>query len=123
METVQTQSKPRVYVETSVISYACGRANINPVLSARCASSVLLLGAHDIFDLYASFLVTDECRVGDQDAAQRRMQCVAAIPLIESTPDELKQIESVAGQLLALKVFPDKSYIDAAHKVCSIDKL
>jgi hypothetical protein len=108
-------NKARIYVETSVISYASARDNLPVLLAARQASSLFLLAAHDRFDLVVSHLVKDECKAGDVDASKRRLQCLVGLQNLESSQTQRLDVESIAQQLLTLKAFPEKAYIDAAH--------
>ena len=52
--------KPRIYIETSVISYLAARPSLDAVNAARQYESLRLWTARDQFELVVSSLVVDE---------------------------------------------------------------
>ena len=88
--------KPRVYIETTVISY----------LTARPARDVVVAGhqqstrdwweiASNRFELVVSELVSQEAGAGDRDAARARVSILASLTSLDATPeaDGLAQLE------------------------------
>ena len=67
--------KPRIYVETSVISYLTARSSSNVMLLARQQFTRELWDLQpDHFDAWLSPLVLDEASQGDPQAAAARVQ-------------------------------------------------
>jgi len=78
---------PRVYVETSVISYLAAWPSRDLITAARQQQT------HDWwfrrwpqFEVFVSQLVLDEARAGDPKAAERRTDRLAGVPLLDITP-------------------------------------
>jgi hypothetical protein len=105
-------TNPRVYVETSVISY----------LAAFTTSRDLVLAAHQqvtrewwagrgVFDIYVSQFVLDEASGGDPEAAARRLAAVQEAVLLEVTDDAI----ALAEQLIAGGGLPARARVDALH--------
>ena len=102
----------RVYIESRIPSY----------LTARPARD-MIQGAHQAItydwweksrphhELYVSQLVHDEVSRGDAEAAARRLDAIAGIPLLEFTPTVLDFAESIIGSGL----LPEKADGDAMH--------
>lgn len=104
--------KPKVYIETTVISY----------LTARPTQDVILAGHQQItrdwwrhaasrFALVVSELVVNEASAGDPDAARDRLALLDSITLLDATEESLK----LAQQLLKSGAIPKKAAEDAAH--------
>ena len=78
---------PRVYVETSVISYLAARLSRDLIAVARQQLT------HDWwrlrrpkFEVYISQLVLDEAAAGDPEAAAGRVAILEGLPLLDVTP-------------------------------------
>jgi hypothetical protein len=108
--------KPRIYVETSIISY----------LAARPSRDLILAGHQQIthqwwaqrrvdFELFASEAVVNEASAGDADAARRRLEFLGTLPLLDITDD----VSSLVGELIRLGPIPPKSVVDAVHVAVS----
>ncbi len=104
--------KPKVYVETSVISYLASRPSRDVVVGAR---QQLTLEWWDndrsTFDLFVSESVIKEISAGDGKAASQRLQLIEGIPLVAVTAD----VAGVVKALMASKVMPQKAAEDALH--------
>ena len=104
--------KPKIYIETSVISYL-----------AACPSRDLVIAAHQQithdwwrkhrgdFDLYVSEIVEQEARGGDQDAAKRRLEILEGIPSLNLT----EEVYSLARPLTENVPLPETATVDAFH--------
>jgi len=109
---------PKVYIETSVISY----------LTARLSSD-LIVAAHQKltddwwetrrfdFELYTSELVFEEARRGDPQAAQKRIMALPKISLLELKPESLELAEVFLYQQHLL---PETARQDALHIATAI---
>jgi len=110
--TAPDDTRPLVYVETSVISYVAARASRDLVTAAH---QVLTLawwdGARRAFDLRASQLVIEEARRGDSEAAGKRLDTLRGIPLLPLTASAA----GLAQRLLDLGALPRAASVDAAH--------
>jgi len=104
--------KPSVYVESSIPSFLTGRP-----------SRLLLVRAHqqttrrwwrtapDRFRLFVSELVLEEIQEGQPEAARRRLESVAGLPVLVST-EEIRALATGYQRLLRL---PDKALVDLTH--------
>lgn len=103
--------KPRVYIETSVISYLTARPNRDLIVAAHQQITAELWERRSDFEFYASELVTLEAGRGDALAAQLRLQVLRDIPMLEVLP-EARDL----GKLLVTELaIPAKAIEDAYH--------
>ncbi len=104
--------KPKIYIETSVISY----------LTARPSRDVIVIANQQItdewwqtrrqdFDLYVSELVKLEASGGDPEAAKRRLDSIESIPILTLTPE----IIGFGEKLVQEGSLPEKASADALH--------
>ncbi len=105
--------KPKVYLETSVISYLTARPNRDIVKMAKQElTREWWATSRHYFDLYVSRPVLDEIRAGDPKAARLRMAAAAAgIPELIGTD----KVDTLFAKLLAAKIVPEKATLDAYH--------
>jgi hypothetical protein len=104
--------KPKVYVETSVISYSSSRPSRDLIVAANQQITHEWWELHRVhFDIYVSQLVIQEAQAGDHDAAQRRLQTLDRIPLLELNQDALLLAEA----LLQNVPMPQTAVEDALH--------
>ena len=104
--------KPRVYVETSVISYLTSRPSENLRNAARQLSCRLwweLRGSE--FDPFISRLVLNEASRGDPAAAERRLAICESVALL-SESDEARHL---AERLISVGAVPLTEPEDAMH--------
>ena len=104
--------KPRVYIETTVISY----------LTARPARDVVVAGhqqstrdwwetASERFELVISELVRQEAGIGDPDAARARLSILASLTTLGATA----QADGLAESLVRTTAVPQTAIRDAVH--------
>ena len=104
--------KPRVYVETSVVSYLTARPTRDIVVAARQYSTrEWWAGAKAWFELMISELVREEAAEGDRDAAQSRLAAIEPLPVIGVTPE----VARLAQALVDAKAVPERAAQDAVH--------
>jgi hypothetical protein len=110
---------PRIYVETSVISYLTNRPALDVITAGHQATTYQWWEQCSTrFDLVISQFVLDECAAGDPVAASKRMATIAGLALLDASRPE---VESVAQALIEAGALPAKAYIDASHiAVCSV---
>ena len=104
--------KPRVYLETSVVSY----------LTARPSRDVVVVGHQQItrdwwqtrrgsYHLVASQLVVQEANAGDEKAAQARLELLDEVELIETKEAAL----NLSRELVERGPLPESAAADALH--------
>lgn len=103
--------KNKVYIETSVVSYLTARDSSSLVGAAHQLITRQWWEKRHEFDLCISDLVVNECRSGDQNAAQRRIEALQGIPLL--TLDT--RVFTISEALLQRGIIPIKAAEDALH--------
>lgn len=110
--------KPRVYIETTIVSY----------LTARPTRDVIALARQEItrfwwhgeaagYQRVISQLVLTEAAAGDPQAAQDRLAVLADLPLLESSPEMTR----LAGRFVRPDCLPARAKDDAMHlAVCAV---
>jgi len=104
-------SKPKTYVETSVVSYLTAMPSRDLVVAAQQQVTIDWWTSRHAYSLFASDFVLDEAGRGDPMAAARRMNALADVDLLETT-DEVIQL---AGLLVQKGGLPAKARVDAFH--------
>jgi hypothetical protein len=110
-------AKPRVYLETSVISY----------LTARLSRDLVTVGRQELtrewweqhrtrFHLFISEFVATEAAAGDPEAARSRLELLAQVPEVTLT-DETREL---ARSLVQPGPIPQSSAIDAFHIAAAV---
>jgi hypothetical protein len=104
--------KPKVYLETTIVSYLTAWPSRDLVMAANQATTIeWWRNRRDAFDLFVSQAVLKESRAGDREAAERRWEVLRLYPLLEIT----EEVEMLAGDLLAKVPLPPKAQADALH--------
>lgn len=104
--------KPRVYVETSVISYLTARPSNDLRAAANQTATVEWWALkRQEFETVISELVIAEAGLGHAEAAKRRLDAVAELPELEATED----VRLLGKALVAEGAIPEKAEIDAFH--------
>jgi len=106
-----TVGKPKVYLESSTISYLTARPTEEPIRKAKQILTRRWWEHRERFDFYISQTVLDEIEKGDPQAAAARLEFVREIPRLEI--DEA--INPLAQALLRTEVIPVKEKADAEH--------
>lgn len=104
--------KPKVYIETSVISYLTGKPSRDLITAGR-QQITLHWWEHQKsdFQLFISDPVWDEAALGDPQAVEKRLSVLRKIAQVEVTPEALE----FAKFLIANTPFPENAQIDALH--------
>ena len=104
--------KPKVYLETSIISYFTSRPSRDLIIAAHQQITHDWWENHrHNFDLYVSQLVIEEAEAGDEVAAQRRLRALSGIPLLSLTEESVH----LAEKLVRDGPIPPKAVVDAFH--------
>ena len=104
--------KPKVYIETTVVSYLTARPSRDLVVAAhQQITHDWWQTCHERFDLIASQLVIQEAGAGDPKAAQERLSVLATLALLEVTEEAL----ALAQKLVSAGAVPERSAEDALH--------
>jgi PIN domain len=104
--------KPKVYIETSFISYLTARPSRDLITAAHQQLTLDWWENRRFhFDLYVSQLVVREASAGDEDAAKKRLSIIEPIPLLELNEQSL----ALARLLIEEGPLSEKSSEDALH--------
>jgi hypothetical protein len=103
--------KPTVYIETSVVSYLTSRPSRDLVLAAHQQLTREWWEKRSRFDLFISELVLQEMRLGDPEAAARRLEVVQGIDVVAQS-DEATEL---ARNFIQQGPIPEKALADALH--------
>ena len=105
--------KPRVYVETSVISYLTNRPALDVITAGHQATTLQWWDKQRAnYELVVSQFVLDEAAAGDPVAAAKRMASLEGIARLDTKRPE---IEALAQALLTNRALPQKAFVDALH--------
>lgn len=104
--------KPKVYIESSVISYLAARPSNDLIKAARQAITEAWWSENQQdFALYVSELVEQEISQGHPEAASRRLSISSEIKNLGISDEALV----IANQLISAKALPVNSEEDALH--------
>ena len=104
--------KPRVYVETSVISYLTARPSRDLVMAAHQeVSREWWQNQRGAFELFYSEAVRNEAAMGNDQAAALRLQALAELSLLEIPTLAF----DLANALVQATALPTKAQVDALH--------
>jgi len=104
--------KPKVYVETTVVSYLTARPSRDLVVAAhQQLTREWWEQRRSDFELFVSALVMQEAGFGDEQLAQRRLNELAGIPVLALTEDAAV----LANDLTEGGPLPKKAIEDALH--------
>ena len=102
---------PKVYVETTVISYLAASPSRDIVVAAHQQLTREWWERRDRFELVVSQAVVDEVSRGDTAVAARRLALSAQIPLLDLGDN----VNEFARELLRSRAVPAKANLDAVH--------
>ena len=104
--------KPKVYIETTVVSYFTGFLTRDLIVAARqeitgeCWPKIAME-----FEQYISVLVVQEAEGGDPEAAARRLDALQGIPVLQID----SAAEDLAQHLISDGAIPKEHTEDALH--------
>ncbi len=104
--------KPKVYIETTIISYLAARPSHDLITVAH---QQITRDWWDIrrgdFDLFVSQLVWQEATSGDEQAIHRRQTWLQELPLLQINQTAI----DLAKSLISDGALPEKAAVDALH--------
>ncbi|HKI01869.1 MAG TPA: type II toxin-antitoxin system VapC family toxin [Thermoanaerobaculia bacterium] len=104
--------KPRVYVETTIVSYLAARPSRDLIVAAHQQLTAEWWTSRRLsFDLFTSEFVLREASVGDEDMARKRLELLMGIPVLSITESAL----GLASALIDKKAVPQRYAEDASH--------
>ena len=103
---------PRIYIETSFVSYLRQRASSQVITAARqLLTRRWWEDERSSYDLVTSQYVIDEAADGDPQLAQERLDSLDDIPLLKLGPE----IDAIAQEIMSRALLPPKAQVDALH--------
>ncbi len=104
--------KPKIYVETTLISYLTAKLSRDLIIAAHQQITQEWWEARrQAFDLFISELVIREAGAGDEVAAQKRLDALKEMALLELNEETLY----LARELVQKGPTPEKAKEDAIH--------
>ena len=109
--------KPKVYVETTIISYLAARPSRDLIVAGhqQITHEWWQISRHN-FAAVSSQLVAREAGAGDPEAADARLAFLAGLTLLEITEEAL----TLAQRLLQAKAIPQDFPEDALHVAVAV---
>lgn len=113
--------KPRVHVETSVISYLTARPSRDLIMAAHQeVTREWWQNQRQAFELFYSEAVRNEAAMGDGEAAAQRLAVLDDMQLLEIPLQAL----DLANALVLATALPAKAQVDALHiAIAAIEKM
>ncbi|HKQ04404.1 MAG TPA: type II toxin-antitoxin system VapC family toxin [Blastocatellia bacterium] len=109
--------KPAIYIETSVISYLTARPSRDLIVAAhQQLTDEWWDNVRPQVECFVSPFVIQEASRGDKGAAQKRMDAIAGLPILELN-DEIREL---AATYFAAINIPEKARIDAFHLAVAV---
>ncbi len=107
-----TEPKPKVYIETTVVSYLVARPSADATLASwQRATRRLWEDYADRFEFVVSDIVLVETRRGNLTAAQQRLNVLSSLTVLETLPT----VDPLAQRLLDTGAVPQNFRSDAQH--------
>lgn len=104
--------KPKLYLETSVVSYLAARPSKDRILAGQQASTHRWWKEkRHGFEIFVSKLVWQEASQGDSTAVKRRLKIIRPFRWLQTTAPVVK----LAQALVARKAVPPNASEDAVH--------
>jgi PIN domain-containing protein len=101
-----------VYIETTIVSYLTARPSGDLITAAhQQITQEWWTRRRADFELFVSQFVIQEARMGDVEMAQKRLEELQALALLEVN----EKVEDLAQALIADGALPAKAAIDALH--------
>lgn len=102
---------PRVYVETTILSYLTALPSRDLIRAAHQQITTEWWANREQFSLFVSEAVLAEASRGDAEAAKRRLLAAQGLGVLSATTEA----QALASALLQSAALPQKAAIDAVH--------
>jgi hypothetical protein len=106
-----TEARPRVYVETTVVSYLTAQPSRDIVVAAHQQVTREWWQQRGRYELFVSEAVLQEAARGDAVAAAARLAALQGLPVL----DVGAAVGDLTRRLLAAGAVPQKALVDAVH--------
>ena len=107
-----SMERPSVYLDTSIPSYLMSRPARGWPLKRYQWVTCLFWNAHRArFKMHISSRVVDEAKLGDPEAARRRIEIISSLPSLE-VPDD---VDRLSAMILKRTGLPNSARVDAEH--------
>jgi predicted nucleic acid-binding protein len=104
--------KPKLYLETTIASYLSALPSRDLVTAARQQVTREWWEARrKEFELYVSQIVVEEATAGNTEAAQRRLELLEDVPVLDVT----EPVYALAENLVKQVPLPENAGVDALH--------
>jgi hypothetical protein len=104
--------KPKVYIETSVISYLTARISRDLIVAGhQRLTQEWWATRREAFDVSVSQVVFEEASAGDPEAARERLVVLTTLPLLELSEEAV----ALAKDLIGIGPLPARAEVDALH--------
>jgi hypothetical protein len=113
--------KKSLYLESTIPSYATARESRDVIKAAR-QTMTKLFWEHERqnYEMVVSQYVIDECSLGDPEAAQKRLDFLSGLPVLEKS----EKVDELAVVYQSLLSIPDKARTDCFHlAICVVAKI
>ena len=110
-----------LYLESTIPSYLTARESKDVIKAARQSMTRLFWEQEkDKYRLVVSQYVINECKLGDSEAARKRLELIVNIPVLEGS-EEVDELASIYQNLLGI---PDKTKTDCFHlAICVVARV
>ena len=117
--------KQRLYIETSVVSYLTARRSRDVVVAARQHATAELWARFltSEFAGYVSALVHQEAQEGDPEQAQKRIDALAGLEVLDVSQEALALADRILGAKAVPAEYPDDALHMAVAAVNGMDAL
>jgi hypothetical protein len=115
------EDRESIYLESTIPSYATARPSTDVIAAAHQSLTRIFWEEHRFqYDLYISEYVLEECGRGDSEAARKRLDLVAGIPIYPKTA-EIVALATIYQKLLDI---PNRAKVDCCHlAVCVLESI
>ena len=103
--------KPRVYLETTILSYLAANASRDVVVAGNQQVTHLLWQRRQAFDFFVSRIVLVEMAQGNPEMARKRIELAEGIPILDVTDS----VSALAEELVTRGPIPSTYAEDAMH--------
>ena len=105
-------AKPRLYLETTVVSYLTARPSRDPItLGHQEFTRRWWKSSRRDYAIRVSSIVAEEASLGDAEEAAKRMEIISALVPLTMT----EQTYSLAQRYMKARILPEKALRDALH--------